>query len=160
MVRRRIIVLGGTLAGPTAAARARELDEDAEITIVQRGGLLSFSFAGLHHHLSGEVPALDDLDKQDATFFRDFYGINALLNTEATALDVENRTLTLKSAAGVQVLAWDAFIFALGAESIAAPGLSGTNVLHLRTFDDVSRLKAIITGGGKRVAKEDTCRHF
>ena len=35
MDNRRIVVLGGTLSGPTAAARAREIDELADITIIQ-----------------------------------------------------------------------------------------------------------------------------
>ena len=58
MAGRRILVLGGTLSGPTAAARAREIDESAEITIIQGGAHLSFAFAGLAHYLSGEVADL------------------------------------------------------------------------------------------------------
>ena len=33
---KRIVVIGGSAAGPKAAARARRLDENASITIIQK----------------------------------------------------------------------------------------------------------------------------
>lgn len=148
---RRIVVLGGTLSGPTAAARARETDENAEITIVQRGGHLSFAFGGLAHHLSGEVASLEALDRQGAEFFRDVYGINALLHSEATALDVDRRVLTVETTAKAKTttaeLPYDALVFALGAESVAGP-VSGDNVFHLRSFSDVEHIRGVIASHG------------
>lgn|GEM_PF-651649 len=146
---RRIVVVGGTLSGPTAAARARETDGDASITIVQRGAHLSFAFAGLAHHLSGEVTDLSRLDRQGAAFFRDVYAIDALLHTNATDLDVAGRTLTVTSTDGgtesSRALPWDELIFALGAESLPLPGVSGDNVFRLRSFGDVTDLRRFIT---------------
>jgi len=34
--RKRIVVIGGSAAGPKAAAKARRIDENAEVTIIQR----------------------------------------------------------------------------------------------------------------------------
>jgi NADH dehydrogenase FAD-containing subunit len=34
--RKKVVVIGGSAAGPKAAARARRLDENAEITIIQK----------------------------------------------------------------------------------------------------------------------------
>lgn len=146
---RRIVVVGGTLSGPTAAARARETDGDATITIVQRGAHLSFAFAGLAHHLSGEVTDLSNLDRQGAAFFRDVYAIDALLHSNATDLDVAARTLTVTSTDGgtesTRTLPFDELIFALGAESLPLPGVSGDNVFRLRSFADVTGLRRFIT---------------
>ena len=146
---RRIVVVGGTLSGPTAAARARETDGDATITIVQRGAHLSFAFAGLAHHLSGEVTDLSHLDRQGAAFFRDVYAIDALLHSNATDLDVAGRTLTVTSTDGgtesTRTLPWDELIFALGAESLPLPGVGGDNVFRLRSFADVTTLRRFIT---------------
>jgi len=36
----KIVIIGGVAAGPKAAARARRVAPDAEITIVERGGLI------------------------------------------------------------------------------------------------------------------------
>jgi NADPH-dependent 2,4-dienoyl-CoA reductase/sulfur reductase-like enzyme/rhodanese-related sulfurtransferase len=150
---RRIVVLGGTLSGPTAAARAREIDENADITVVQRGAHLSFAFGGLAHHLSGEVRSVAELDRQGADFFRDVYGIRALLHTEATALDLQRRVLTVSTSSSTttgalgttQELPFDALVFALGAESVRGP-LDGENVFRLRSFATVERLRALLAG--------------
>ena len=41
--RRRIIVIGGSAAGPKAAAKARRIDNDAEVVILQKDGDLSMA---------------------------------------------------------------------------------------------------------------------
>jgi len=52
---RRVLIIGGVAAGATAAARARRLDEDAEITIVERGPYVSFANCGLPYHIAGVI---------------------------------------------------------------------------------------------------------
>ena len=43
---RRIVVIGGSAAGPKAAAKARRIDENAEVTIIQRIPELSMASCG------------------------------------------------------------------------------------------------------------------
>ena len=43
---KRILVVGGVAGGASAAARARRLDEHAEIIIFERGPHVSFSNCG------------------------------------------------------------------------------------------------------------------
>lgn len=153
MTGRRIVVLGGTLSGPTAAARAREIDETAEITIIQSGAYLSFAFAGLAHYLSGEVTDLSQLDFEGAAYFRDVYNIKARLNCHAMALDRYAKTLSVREHTGeVETLAFDRLIFALGARSIELAELSGTNVSSLRRVDDARRLREAFETGDQRFA--------
>jgi NADPH-dependent 2,4-dienoyl-CoA reductase/sulfur reductase-like enzyme/rhodanese-related sulfurtransferase len=149
---RRIVIVGGTHAGPTAAARARELDEDADITIVQRGGALSFSFTGLHHYVSGEVPQLSALDQEDARFFERSYAVKTRLFTTATAIDPKQQTVTLRKdgSADDDVVSYDALIFALGAKSLPVPGVAGRNVWSLRTLKDAEAIVAARKGGARR----------
>lgn len=47
MKRRRILIIGGVATGPKTAARCRRLDQEAEITIVERGDLLSYASCGM-----------------------------------------------------------------------------------------------------------------
>lgn len=154
---RHIVIVGGTQAGPTAAARAREIDDDARITIVQRGGHLSFGFTGLHHHLAGEVGSLAELDREDAAFFEQSYGVQALLHTEAIGLNVAGRTLTVRSGGVESALGWDSLVFALGAESSRLEAVRGDNVFTLRSLADAAALvkaraqgarRAVVVGGG------------
>jgi NADPH-dependent 2,4-dienoyl-CoA reductase/sulfur reductase-like enzyme/rhodanese-related sulfurtransferase len=145
---RRIVVVGGTLWGPTAAARARETDESASITIVQRGSRLNFAFAGLAHHLSGEVAELSHLDEQGALYFKDVYGIDVLLHSNATELDREHRTVTVATSDGaiehVRQLPYDDLVFALGAERMPLPGVAGDNVFRLRSFKEIMALRLLL----------------
>jgi len=159
MSNRRIVVLGGTLSGPTAAARAREIDESADITIIQSGARLGFAFAGLAHYLSGEVADLSQLDHEGEAYFRDVYNIKARLNCQAVALDRHAKTLTLRNNSvsnsadqSMQTLAYDRLIFALGARSIELAELSGPNVSSLRHVEDARRMRAAFAAGERSFA--------
>ena len=57
----RIIIVGGVAGGMSAAARARRLDEHAEIIVLEQGAYVSFANCGLPYHLSGEIAARDAL---------------------------------------------------------------------------------------------------
>lgn len=50
----KLVVVGGVAAGASVAARARRLDEDAEIIVLKRGHHVSFANCGLPYHI-GEV---------------------------------------------------------------------------------------------------------
>ena len=97
MNHRRILVLGGVLAGPTAAARAREIDEHAHITLISKEGRVAYASTGITYHLSGEVGSLEALDRERAEFFESVYRIEVLTHTEALALDPVRRTIEIRN---------------------------------------------------------------
>ncbi|MGB9619874.1 MAG: pyridine nucleotide-disulfide oxidoreductase, partial [Armatimonadota bacterium] len=72
----RIVVIGGVACGPKAAARARRRDPSADITIIERGELLSYAGCAMPYYIRGEIETADELMMtpagalRDATFFR------------------------------------------------------------------------------------------
>jgi NADPH-dependent 2,4-dienoyl-CoA reductase/sulfur reductase-like enzyme len=52
---RRIVIVGGVAGGASAAARARRVDESAEIHIFERGPYISFANCGLPYYIAGEI---------------------------------------------------------------------------------------------------------
>ncbi|OZB76458.1 MAG: hypothetical protein B7X41_21850, partial [Microbacterium sp. 14-71-5] len=58
---RRIVIVGGVAAGMSAAARARRLDERAEIVVLERGAQVSFANCGLPYYVGGEIEDRDSL---------------------------------------------------------------------------------------------------
>ena len=54
--RKRIVIVGGVAGGAAAAARARRLDEHADITLIERGEHISFANCGLPYHIGGAIP--------------------------------------------------------------------------------------------------------
>ena len=50
---RKIIVIGGSAAGPKATAKARRMDEHAEITLIQKEEHLSMASCGYPYYIGG-----------------------------------------------------------------------------------------------------------
>ena len=51
--RKRIIVIGGSAAGPKAAAKARRIDNNAEVVILQKEADLSMASCGYPYYVGG-----------------------------------------------------------------------------------------------------------
>jgi len=51
--RKRIVVIGGSAAGPKAAAKARRIDNDAEVIILQKEADLSMASCGYPYYVGG-----------------------------------------------------------------------------------------------------------
>ena len=51
----KIIVIGGVAGGATAAARARRISEEAEVTVVERGPYVSYANCGLPYFISRDI---------------------------------------------------------------------------------------------------------
>ncbi len=147
---RTIVVVGGALAGPTAAARARELDDAARIVLVERNVRVSYAVGALAYHLSGEVPAMDSLDREDRGFFEAFYRVEVKKQTEAVAIDPAARNVTLRSGGKEDALRYDTLVYAPGAETIRPTTVVGDNVRPLRTLPDLEAIAAAIDAGARR----------
>ena len=52
----RLLIIGGSDAGISAALRAQELDQNAEITVLLADDFPNYSICGLPFYLSGETP--------------------------------------------------------------------------------------------------------
>jgi len=62
---KKIIVVGGVAGGASVAARARRLDEKAEVVMFEKGPNVSFSNCALPYHLSGTIPDADSIVLMD-----------------------------------------------------------------------------------------------
>lgn len=51
----KIVIIGGVAAGASAAARARRLDEHADILLLQSGPDVSFASCGMPYFIGGEI---------------------------------------------------------------------------------------------------------
>ena len=98
----RIVVIGGSAAGPKAAAKARRMDEFAEITLIQREPDLSMASCGFPYYVGG---TFDDRNLlidtpagviRDPGFFNKAKRIKALVETEAVAIDRAAKTVTYR----------------------------------------------------------------
>lgn len=148
----RIVIVGAALAGPTAAARAREVNEKAEIILLERNTRVSYAMAGLAHHLSGEVSSLDELNRERESFFRAVYNIDVRTRTEVVDIQPKQKLLTLKENGKQESLSYDKLIYAAGAASLHPVGApkDAANFRYFRTLEDLAAIRAQLDSGRKR----------
>ncbi|WP_154368352.1 FAD-dependent oxidoreductase [Maribacter luteus] len=165
---KKIIVIGGSAAGPKAAAKARRMDEFAEITMFQKGPDLSMASCGFPYFVGG---FFDDRNKllctptgvvRDPKFYWNAKGIVAKVNTEITRIDRKNKqvefTDLVTGEKGSQP--YDKLIISTGATANMPPipgsDLDGiTNLQSMQDADYLRRIrddgkikKAVVIGGG------------
>jgi len=166
--RKRIVVIGGSAAGPKAAAKARRIDNHAEVIILQKEPDLSMASCGYPYYIGGFFNDRNQLLCTPAgvvrspAFYLNAKDIEAKVNTEVMAIDRENRCVTFKNIATGETatINYDKLIIATGAvpQIPPVPGadLRGITTLHTlkdadylrKVHDDGKIKKAVIIGGG------------
>ena len=143
-----IVIVGGGIAGLSAAESARQAAPKATITIVTRESDHPYYRLNLTRYLAGEITG-NDLPVRPENWYAE-NSITILLDTEVTAIDAKAKKLHLK---GHPDLPYDKLILALGAHPFvpAIPGVNRENVVTLRTRVDAERILARCSAGSKCV---------
>ncbi len=165
---KRIIVIGGSAAGPKAAARARRMDENADITIIQKAPDLSMASCGYPYYVGGFFNDRNMLlctptgVIRDPRFYLNAKGIVAKTETEAVKIDRQKKTVLVKdiNSGKDEALPYDKLIICTGAipKRPPIPGADLAGITTLQSMQDADFLrkvrdeklikKAVIIGGG------------
>jgi NADPH-dependent 2,4-dienoyl-CoA reductase/sulfur reductase-like enzyme/rhodanese-related sulfurtransferase len=147
----KIVIVGGVAAGMSCAARARRLDESAEIVVLERGEHVSFAGCGLPYHLGGEVAA-SELVVQTPESLRAGLDLDVRTQHDVVGLDPAARTVRVRTPEGERVLGYDALVLAPGARAVRPPlpGLDSARVHTLRTVGDAVALRGKVDAGVRR----------
>jgi NADPH-dependent 2,4-dienoyl-CoA reductase/sulfur reductase-like enzyme/rhodanese-related sulfurtransferase len=156
----KLLIIGGVAAGATAAARARRLDETADITLLERGPYVSYANCGLPYFISGDIEQRSKLLLQTPEGFKRRYGVDVQVNTEALELDRAGRRVRVRRGDTESWLTYDKLLLAQGGSPIRPPlpGVDRPHVFTLWTVPDTDRLHsfiheylpktAVVVGGG------------
>jgi len=150
----KIIVIGGVAGGATAAARARRISEEAEVTVVERGPYVSYANCGLPYFISRDIEKRSELLLQTPEGFDARYRVRVLLETEAIEIDRSGKRVLVRGKDGESWLAYDKVILAQGGNPItpAMPGADAPYVFKLWTIPDMDRMHAAIEKDKPRTA--------
>lgn len=143
---KKIIIVGGVAAGATAAARARRLCGDCEITIIERGAYVSYANCGLPYFISGDIQKRSKLLLQTKEGFLARYRVNVLLNTDAVEIQRAQKKLKVISEGVESLLEYDSLILAQGGKPFI-PNIQGKDLDHvfsLWTVPDTDAIQAFI----------------
>lgn len=158
----KLVVIGGVAGGATATARARRLNEEAEIVVFERGEYISFANCGLPYYIGEVITDRNDLLVTTADAFKRRYNIDIRLFTEVTAIDRKKKSVTVRNhkTGETYTETYDKIIFSPGAEPVRPPlpGVESDNIFNLRNIPDTDRIKdyvdhqspksAVVVGGG------------
>ncbi|TYO95641.1 FAD-dependent oxidoreductase [Desulfallas thermosapovorans] len=168
MSAQKIVIIGGVAAGPKAAARARRVNPDAEITIIEKGKLISYAGCGMPFYLAGEVHKFDHLFEttygviRDEEYFWREKGVRVITRTEAKSIDRDKKEVHVENLETGEkyTVPYDKLVLATGAQPFVPPieGLNLKGVYKLNHPDDARQIKeylgemeggeAVIIGAG------------
>ena len=144
----RILIVGGVAGGASAAARARRLNEDAEIIIFERGEYVSFANCGLPYYAGGVIKKRSALLVQTPEKLRERFNIDVRVKHLVESIDREKKQVKVKDlATGKEYLEeYDYLILSPGAEPIVPPFEGGNLIcVHtVRTIPDIDVIKSKI----------------
>jgi NADPH-dependent 2,4-dienoyl-CoA reductase/sulfur reductase-like enzyme/rhodanese-related sulfurtransferase len=139
----RIVIVGGVAGGMSAAARARRLDEHAQIIVLEQGDYVSFANCGLPYHLSGEIAHRDDLLLHTPESLAASLNLDVRTGHRVIGIDKHSRKVTIEAGDSTYALPYDALLLSPGAVAVRPPidGLDHPAVHTLRTVPDVDALR-------------------
>jgi len=144
--KQRLLIVGGVAAGASCAARARRLDETAQITMIERGPDVSFANCGLPYFIGGEIKQRDALAVQTPQTLKAMLALDVRTSTEAVAIDRIAKRVQLRDVAAgtTEWLSFDKLVLAPGAIPLHPnlPGINDPRLFTLRSLQDMDRIKA------------------
>lgn len=148
---KRVLVVGGVAGGASAAARIRRLDEQANITIFERGPHVSFSNCALPYYLSGTIARSEQLVLMSPEKFKKQYNIDVRTGQEILSIDRAAKTVTVKRASDGTTYeeAYDVLVLSPGAAPIVPSSIAGMRQPHVftvRNVVDIANLKQYVDG--------------
>lgn len=156
----KILIVGGVAGGASAAARARRLDEKAEIILFERGEHISFANCGLPYHIGGVIPERESLLVTTPQEMTEKFALDVRTRNEVVQINREKKEVVIKDLNTSQEYTepYDYLILSPGASAVKPPisGIDLPGIFTLRNLEDMDRIKsavdgkvsAVVVGGG------------
>ena len=159
---KRILIVGGVAGGASCAARARRLDEQAEIIIFDKGPDVSFANCGLPYYVGNVIRQESSLTVASPDTFRQRFNIEVRVLNEVLAIDRLASEIEVEELTSGRVYRerYDALVLSPGAAPVRPPlpGIELPGIFTLRTIPDSREIRewieqkqarsAVVVGGG------------
>jgi len=161
LMARRIVVIGGLAAGPSAASKAVRVNPDVEVILFEQGENVSYAICEIPYFIAGEVKK-EELIAYTPKTLKEKKGVNVRVWHHVEAINPTRRSVVvrdLKTGAKLEE-PYDRLIIATGSCSrmLGVKGENVRNVFHVKTLDQGLQIrdfiesakpkKAVIIGGG------------
>jgi len=155
----RLVVIGGVAAGMSAASRARAVNPNLEVVVLEKGAYVSYGTCGLAYLVSGMVREPDDLLVYSPDYFLKQRGIAVFTRHEVLEIVPAKKHVLARRGEEAVPVEYDKLVIATGAapaEQIAGSEQTGVftcndlaGALALRQFIVERRpRRGLVIGGG------------
>lgn len=154
---KHVIVIGAVALGPKAACRYKRLCPDAKVTMIDQAPRISYGGCGIPYFVSGEVSNVVDLQStpyhivRDAAFFKTNKDVDVLINTRATSIDREAKTVSIENilTGEKEVLSYDELVIATGSKPNMPPfeGIDLKGITPATNLEEAELIKNAVANG-------------
>jgi NADPH-dependent 2,4-dienoyl-CoA reductase/sulfur reductase-like enzyme/rhodanese-related sulfurtransferase len=155
----KLVVIGGVAGGMSAATRARRLDAQAEIIVLEKSGHVSYANCGLPYYVGGIIEEESALLLQTPESLHKRFRLDVRVLSQALEIDAVRKVVKVLNLATLEEseISFDKLILSPGATPIVPPIKGFERAFTLRTVEDVERIvaqvnlkprSAVVIGGG------------
>ena len=136
MANKKILVIGGVAAGTSAASKAKRIDPDADVKIIQNEKVVSYGACGMPYVIEGIVKEFPELIERPADVFKKEYQIDVITNTRVQRIDrAKKEVYTIDLQNGVETIyEYEALVIATGARAIVPKSKESTRQIVMMYF--------------------------
>ncbi|MBK7103909.1 MAG: FAD-dependent oxidoreductase [Ignavibacteriae bacterium] len=145
---KKIIVVGGNAAGPSAAAKAKRTNPSAEVILIEAGEFISTGTCELPYLLSGIIKDYNHLVFYSPEKFYQEKNVKVLINNFVSKIDSKKNEIEVldRKNNSKQIIHFDKLILTTGSKANELPEIpfSLENVFSYKSVTDYLRLKSFI----------------
>lgn len=144
----KIVIVGGVAGGASAAARARRLDEHANILLLQSGPDVSFASCGMPYYIGGEITDRSSMAVQTPKSLHAKLNIDVKVNTRVVKINTAQKQVVSRNERTGETLtvSYDELVLAVGAEPLKPPipGIDREGLFSLHNLQDMDTIDNFI----------------
>ena len=143
----KVLIIGGGACGASAAARLRRLDDNAQITILEKTQEISIANCGLPYYCSDVIDSEEKMHVSSVQKFKNLLNVDIKMGSEVTNIDRKLKTVTIN---GTDTIPYDKLVLAPGASPFIPQieGINNPKVFTVRMLQDAEKIKARIKNTG------------
>lgn len=150
----KIVIVGGVAGGASTAARARRLDESAEIIVLEKDRYVSYANCGLPYHIGKVIEERQKLLVQTPERLKQSLNLDVRIGHEVIAIDRSQKTVTVQvlDSGETYTETYDKLVLSLGASPIRPnlPGIDHPKIHVLRNIPDMDAILTTLGQGAER----------
>ncbi|RBP03638.1 CoA-disulfide reductase [Rossellomorea aquimaris] len=147
-MKKKVIIIGAVGGGATTASQIRKLDSEIEIILLEKTSYLSYGACGMPYYLGEVIKDRESLFAATPEKLHTKKNIDVRMHHEALKIDRDKKSLLVRDHDKNQDYeeAYDYLVLATGASPFIPdiPGLEKIPAFHLRTVEDMDRIKQFV----------------